>query len=85
MTTVDTIKAIKDYGVIALCVFALVWMNSKMNSQDSKIESIEQRLYDCFEERIKDNSYNQLLGNQKQALNGKIYAILPEEIKIKHG
>ena len=82
MTTIDTIKAIKDYGTIAICVIGLVWFNNKTNSQDAKIERIESRLYDCFEDRIKENTRINLFGREA-VKTSNVYAILPEEIKIK--
>ena len=81
MTTIEIIKAIKDYGTISICVIGLVWFNSKSNEQDAKIERIENKLYDCFEERIKENTRN-LFGREQVKLS-KVFAILPEEIKIK--
>ena len=82
MTTIDTIKAIKDYGTIAICVIGLFWFNNKTNSQDAKIERIESRLYDCFEDRIKENTRINLFGREG-VKTSKVYAIMPEEIKIK--
>lgn len=82
MTTIDTIKAIKDYGTIAICVIGLVWFNNKTNSQDAKIERIESRLYDCFEDRIKENTRVNMFGKQVSEIS-KVYAVIPEEIKIK--
>lgn len=81
MTTIETIKAIKDYGTIAICVIGLVWFNNKTNQQDAKIERIESRLYDCFEDRIKENT--RIFGKQASIGYDKVYAILPKEIKIK--
>ena len=52
--TIEIIKAIKDYGSISICVVGLVWFNNRSDMQDQKIERIEQRLYDCFEDRIKE-------------------------------
>jgi len=82
MTTIDTIKAIKDYGTIAICVIGLFWFNNRSNQQDAKIERIESRLYDCFEERIKENTRINLFGRES-VKTSKVYAVLPEEIKIK--
>jgi hypothetical protein len=82
MTTIDTIKAIKDYGTIAICVIGLVWFNNKTNSQDAKIERIESRLYDCFEDRIKENTRINLFGREAVETSN-VYAVIPEEIKIK--
>lgn len=82
MTTIDTIKAIKDYGTIAICVIGLFWFNNRSNQQDAKIERIESRLYDCFEERIKENTRINLFGREA-VKTSKVYAVLPEEIKIK--
>jgi hypothetical protein len=82
MTTIDTIKAIKDYGTIAICVIGLVWFNNRSNQQDAKIERIELRLFECFEDRIKESTRVNLFGRES-VKNSKVYAILPEEIKIK--
>lgn len=82
MPTIEIIKAIKDYGSISICVIGLVWFNNKSNKQDDKIERIELRLYDCFEERIKENTRINHFGIESATIN-KTYAIIPEEIKIK--
>ena len=80
--TTESIKAIKEYGITAVLVFALVWQNTKMNQMDDKLTSIQNRLYDCFEQRIKDNSFNNMFGREKVS-HTKIYGILPDEIRIK--
>jgi len=80
--TAESIKAIKEYGITAVLVFALVWQNTKMNQMDEKLTSIQNRLYDCFEQRIKDNSFNNMFGREKVS-HSKVFAILPEEIEIK--
>ena len=82
MTTIDAIKAIKDYGTISICVIGLFWFNNRSNQQDAKIERIELRLFDCFEERIKENTRINLFGRES-VKTSKVYAIMPEEIKIK--
>ena len=82
MTPLDIIKAVKDYGTIAICVIGLVWFNNRSNEQDAKIERIELRLFDCFEERIKENTRINLFGREA-VKTSNVYAILPEEVKIK--
>ena len=82
MTTIDTIKAIKDYGTISICVIGLFWFNNRSNQQDAKIERIESRLFDCFEDRIKENTSVNMFGREIANIE-KVYAIIPEEIKIK--
>ncbi len=85
MSAIETIKAIKEYGMLAVAVVIFFWMNDKLSSQDEKIERIESKLYDCFEQRIKDNTRNNIFGNERHVslYNTKSYAIIPEEIKIK--
>lgn len=85
MPTIETIKAIKDYGITAVLVIALIWMNGKLTEMDGKLNNIQNRLFDCFEQRIKDNSRNYIFGSEQkeQIKTSKIYAIIPEEIKIK--
>jgi len=82
MTTIDTIKAIKDYGTISICVIGLFWFNNRSNQQDAKIERIESRLFDCFEDRIKENTRINLFGRE-HIETSNVYAIMPDEIKIK--
>jgi hypothetical protein len=82
MTPLDIIKAVKDYGTIAICVIGLVWFNNRSNEQDAKIERIELRLFDCFEERIKENTRINLFGREAVETSN-VYAVIPEEIKIK--
>ena len=80
--TIEIIKAIKDYGSISICVVGLVWFNNRSDVQDQKIERIEQRLYDCFEDRIKENTRVNMFGREVAKIE-KVYAILPERFKIK--
>jgi late competence protein required for DNA uptake (superfamily II DNA/RNA helicase) len=82
MLVIETIKAIKDYGTISICVIGLFWFNNRSNQQDAKIERIESRLFDCFEDRIKENTRVNMFGREIANIE-KVYAIIPEEIKIK--
>ena len=84
MPTIETIKAIKEYGTLAICVIIALYFREQLNVQEQKIERIESKLYDCFEQRIKDNSMNNLFGRET-IKTSKVYAILPEEIEIKRG
>ncbi len=81
MTPIDTIKAVKDYGTIAICVIGLFWFNNRSNEQDAKIERIELRLFDCFEERIKENNRVNTFSREIAEVK-KVYAVLPEKMKI---
>lgn len=86
MTTIETIKAIKDYGTIAICVIALVWMNSQISDQKKDIKEIQGILYDCFEERIKENLRPVSFNTDAKTVSifpVKTVFILPEETKIK--
>ena len=79
--TLETIKAIERYGITAILVIAVIWMNNKVTEMDSKVTSIEMKLYDCLENRIEDQykRFTPIAGGGKN----RLYAVLPEEIKIK--
>lgn len=81
MPILETVKTIKEYGTLAVCVISMYWFSNKLNQQDEKIERIENKLYDCFEERIKENTRVNRFGVESTGIS-KIYAILPEETKI---
>ena len=83
--TIETIKAIKDYGITAVLVIALVWMNAKLSQMDEKVTRIEDKLYNCFEERIKENTVRMFGREHETSLNDiKIFGILPDEIRVKN-
>ena len=82
MPVLETIKSIKEYGTLAVCVISMYWFSNKLSLQDDKIERIENKLYDCFEERIKENLRVNRFGVESAGIS-KVYAILPEELKIK--
>jgi len=86
MTTIETIKAIKDYGLLAVAVIVFVWMNGQLSEQKQDIKEIQGILYDCFEDRIKENirpiSFNET--TPVSIFRVKSVCVLPEEIKIKN-
>lgn len=82
MPAIETIKAIKEYGSLAICVIGMYWLSNRLSVQSEKIERIENKLYDCFEERIKENTRTNRFGVESAGIS-KVYAILPEEVKIK--
>jgi hypothetical protein len=85
MTTIETIKAIKDYGLLAVAVIVFVWMNGQLSEQKQDIKEIQGILYDCFEDRIKENtraiSFEKT--NPVSIFSVKPVCVLPEEIEIK--
>ena len=81
MPILETVKTIKEYGTLAVCVISMYWFSNKLYQQDEKIERIENKLYDCFEERIKENTRINRFGVESAGIS-KVYAILPEETKI---
>jgi len=83
--TIETIKAIKDYGITAVLVIAVIWTRSDLSEMNSKVVTIEEKLYDCFEERIKDNTVRMFGREHETSLNDiKFFGILPDEIRIRN-
>ena len=76
MPTIETIKAIKDYGTLAVLAIAITWFNVRLNE-------VEDRLYDCFEDRINEKQQYYPIQAPLTKTTPKSVAILPEEIKIK--
>jgi hypothetical protein len=80
----EVIKAVKEYGITAILIFALFWMNAKLSQMDEKVTRIEDKLFNCFEERIKDNTMRMFGRERETSLNEvKVFGILPDEIKVK--
>lgn len=69
-----SLKLLKEYGITAVMAFGLLYLNSRLNV-------VEDRLYQCYEARIL-NSFNQL--EDRPIINKRIYAILPNELRIKN-
>ena len=83
--TIETIKAVKEYGITAILIFALFWMNSKLTQMDEKVTRIEDKLFNCFEERIKDNSIRMFGRERETSFNDvKVFGILPDEIRVRN-
>ena len=76
MPSIETIKAIKDYGTLAVLVIALTWFNVRLNE-------VEDRLYDCFEDRINERQQYYPIQSPLTETTPKPVAILPERIRIK--
>lgn len=45
----EILETIQKYGVNALLVFAILWLNNRMNNQEAKLERVEERLYNCLQ------------------------------------
>ena len=81
----DVIKAVKEYGITAILIFALFWMNAKLSQMDEKVTRIEDKLFNCFEERIKDNTMRMFGRERETSFNDvKVFGILPEEIRVRN-
>lgn len=72
---VENIKALKDYGLLAVGVFVVMWQNSR-------ITEIERRLFDCLDARI--HKVWNISDEQQQPDRIRMCAIMPEQIKIKN-
>lgn len=86
MPTIETIKVIKDYGLLAVGVIVFIWMNGQLSEQKQDIKEIQGILYECFEERIKENTRLISFSDTKTAsiFPPKTLFVIPEEIKIKN-
>jgi len=69
-----SLKLIKEYGITAVFAFALVWQNTKINK-------VEQMLYDCYEARILTSATSDSTVNT----GFRLVAVLPNGITIKNG
>jgi len=76
----DYLELIKKHGVTACLVFAILFLNSKLNRTEDKIENVEARLYDCYEDKFQQQ--NKLTKNNIQRY--EILAVLPEKSRIRH-
>ena len=45
----EILETIQKYGINALLVFAILWLNNRMNKQEAKLERVEERLYNCLQ------------------------------------
>lgn len=75
----DTLETINKYGVTAVMLGALLWLNSRLST-------VEQRLYDCYNSRIMAaGQIAQIHKDYKKdpIERGQVYAILPERIRTK--
>lgn len=62
---------VKNYGVNVVLVFGLLWMNARLNS-------VESRLFDCYEKRVLHADINDRNDN-----GGRLVAVLPSEMRIR--
>ena len=76
MPTIETIKAIKDYGTLAVLAIAITWFNVRLNE-------VEDRLYDCFEDRINEKQQYYPIQAPLSKSFEKTVGILPERIRIR--
>ena len=75
MTSIDTIKAVKDYGITAILILVLYVMNARL-------EKVEDKLSDCFNDRIEEIKTSPFrFPTSKKSNNWMLrqLAILPED------
>lgn len=72
----EALEVLNKYGISAGMVIALIWMNSRLNL-------VEDRLYDCYNEQIiRNRAFN--TQDKEIKLMPLQVAILPEPIKPKN-
>lgn len=72
MTPQIILDLTKKHGISALLIFALYWMNARL-------ERVETKLYDCLEDRAQAKSLP--THRQQYAKQDYLYAVLPKETK----
>ena len=76
MKVVDLLKYLKDFGLIGALAGALWWMNGRLTD-------VEQRMYDCFEEREKIQTFTPR-PVQSSVSGLDILGVLTEETKVRN-
>ena len=81
MDPLTIIEAAKKHGISVLVIFACFWLNNRLTVSEDKISKLEDKLYDCLE----DKSNIAVLPprtNKDYQYEHQILAVLPDKIKI---
>jgi hypothetical protein len=74
MDPVSIAESVKKHGVTGLLCICLFWMNTRLSD-------VEERLYDCLDERATAKSTP--IGSKKQYNRENMVAVLPDKLKIE--
>jgi ribosomal protein L16 Arg81 hydroxylase len=74
---IEFVTLVKKYGSYGLMAVMLYWMNQRLEIQDAKIANLEQKLFDCYDDKFQlKHGFNH---NVKEPQ--RYYAIIPNNKK----
>ena len=81
MDPLTIIEAAKKHGISVLLIFALFWLNSRLSVSEEKIGKLEDKLYDCLEDKS-NIAVSHPNSKKDYQYEHQILAVLPDKIKI---
>ena len=81
MDPITIIEGAKKHGISVLVIFACFWLNNRLTISEEKIGRLEDKLYDCLEDKS-NIAINHPLTKKHYDYNEQLVAVLPDRIKI---
>lgn len=81
MDPLTIIEAAKKHGISVLVIFACFWLNNRLTVSEEKISKLEDKLYDCLEDKSNIAALPPRT-NKDYQYEHQILAVLPDKIKI---
>ena len=81
MDPLTIIEAAKKHGISVLVIFACFWLNNRLTVSEDKISKLEDKLYDCLEDKSNIATLPPRT-NKHYQYEHQILAVLPDKIKI---
>jgi len=80
MDPLSVITTIKKHGVTALLVFCIFWLNNRLMNAESKIEKVEEKLYECLKESAYKSTNTQRKEKREETFQAS-YAVIPTKYR----
>lgn len=81
MDPITIIEGAKKHGISVLVIFACFWLNNRLTISEEKIGRLEDKLYDCLEDRATAKQIP--LSRKQQHEQTYVAAVLPDRLKVK--
>lgn len=72
--------AIRKHGVTALLCFCIFWLNNRLMNAESKIDKVEEKLYECLQEASYKSTNTQRKEKREKTFQAS-YAIIPTKYR----